>query len=142
MDVADEPVSLQEHLVLLRAIGRVGPDAGGGVCGVEQALAQQMPGVPAGVRNLPAANQAITSVDARVRLVAGARDGNVQHRAIPIASGLAGLDGPTGVHVFLARLRRLIRLDFMGALARLRGLLLVLRVALLGRCHQGAGNLE
>ena len=33
MDVADESVPLQERLVLLRAIGRVRPDAGAGVRG-------------------------------------------------------------------------------------------------------------
>ena len=49
MDVADEPVPLQERLVLLRAIGGVGPDAGTGVRGVEQTLAQLPAVVPAGV---------------------------------------------------------------------------------------------
>ena len=59
MDVADEPVSLQERLVLLRSIRGVGPDAGAGVRGVKQTLAQQLPVVPAGVRDLPAADQSI-----------------------------------------------------------------------------------
>ena len=138
MDVADEPVPRQERLVLLRSVRGIGPDAGAGVRGVEQALAQQPPVVPAGVRNLPAADQSIPSVDARMGLVSKGRDRNVQHRAIPIAPGLARLDRPAGVHVFLARLRRLIRPDFMGAPARLRGLLLVPGVALLGSRHQGA----
>ena len=101
VDMANEPVSLQERLILLRAIGRIRPDSGAGVRGVEQALAQQMPVVPAGVRDLPAANQSITSIDTRVGLVTEARDRNVQQRAIPFAPGLARLDGPTGVHVFL-----------------------------------------
>ena len=131
VDVADESVPLKERLVLLRAIGGVGPDAGAGVRGVEQASAQQPAVVPAGVGDVPAADQSIPSVDARVGLGAEARDRNVQHRTIPIAWGLAGLDRPTGVHVFLTRLRRLIRPDFVCRFLRLRALLLVPRIALL-----------
>ena len=138
VDMADESVPLQERLILLRAIGGVGPDAAARVRGVEQALAQPMPVVPAGVGDVPAADQSIPSVDARVRLGAEARDRNLRHRAILIASGLAGLDGPTSVNVFLARLRRLVRPDFMGAPACLHGLLLVPGFPLLGRRHQSA----
>ena len=137
MDAADEPVPLQERLVLLGSIRGVGPDAGARVRGVEQALTQPMPVVPASVRDLPAADQSLASVDARVRLVAEGRDRNVQHRSIPIAPGLPGLDRPTGSHIFLACLRRLIRPDFVCRFPRLRGLLLVPRIALLGCRHQG-----
>ena len=44
VDVADEPVPLQERFVLLQAIGRVGPGAGAGVRGVERPLAERRPG--------------------------------------------------------------------------------------------------
>ena len=80
MDVADESVPLQECLVLLGTIGGVGPDAGAGVRGVEQALAQQPPVVPAGVGDVPAADQPIPAIDARVGLVSEGRDRNVQER--------------------------------------------------------------
>ena len=107
--------------------------------GVEQALAQQPPVVPAGVGDVPAADQPIPAIDARVSLVSEGRDRNVQERlALRVRPGLARLDRPTGVHVLLARLRRLIRPDLMSALAGLDRLLLVPGVPLLGRRYQRA----
>ena len=97
VDMADESVPLQERLVLLRAICGVGPDAGAGVRGVEQALAQQPPVVPAGVGDLPAADQPIPAINARVGLVSEGRDRNVQEcPALRIRPGLARLDGSAG----------------------------------------------
>ena len=68
-DVADEPAALQERFILLRVIGRVGPDARTGVRGFEQALAQKPAIMPAGVGALPKADQPKPPVDARVGLV-------------------------------------------------------------------------
>ena len=57
VNVAGEAVALRPGLVPLRAVGSIGPHAGPGVRGIEEAFAQELAVVTAGVGDVPAADQ-------------------------------------------------------------------------------------
>ena len=72
VDAADKTEAGQIGLVLLRTIGGVGPDSGGGVGPVQQILAQACALIGRGIGDLPASDQAEAAVDGDVVLRAAA----------------------------------------------------------------------
>ena len=104
VDAADKAETRQIGLVLLRAIGGVGPDIGGGVAPVEQALAQPCSLISRSIGDLPPPDQAEAAVDGDVVLVAEARNGDIHRRLAAVGArlGLGELhpsnapDGPSG----------------------------------------------
>ena len=137
MDAADEAVPFEEHLVRLRAVGRVGPHRARRVGLVEQPLAQPRALVGRGVGRVPAPDQPMLAIDRDMVLVAEGRDGDVDRRNRPVGPrlGLAEFDRPARVAVLVPELGRL-RLPGLGDAPVLDGLLFLLGIALLGRCDK------
>ncbi len=136
VDLAAEAVPLHERLVRLRAIGAVRPDGRAGVAPVEQAPPQHPAVVGGGVGHLPAPDEAVAPVDAGVALVAEDRDRDVGvPGAVRALARPAEDEGPAGIAVLLAQLRRLV-LPRLRDTACLDLRLLGLGVALLRRGDQ------
>lgn len=103
LDALAQPAAFQNLQIALGAIGRVGPDAAGGVPGVEQSgkAAAVMLGR---IGNGPAADQAVPPVDAEMALVAEDwhRDlDGLARRAFSLGSGPATFERPARIPVLL-----------------------------------------
>ncbi len=70
MDMADKALCFHEGLVLLRAVGAVGPHTRTSICLVEKTPAQEPAVVATGIRNVPAPDEPQGLANRRMGLVA------------------------------------------------------------------------
>ena len=140
MDVAGEHAFGQECLVLLGAVGCVGPYVRGRVVRADEDR-QPCAIMSIGGASVSGADQAMSAIDTYVVLVPEHRDGEVDWLerlgvGAVLHLGFGVLNAPARIAVFLAELGRLVLPELGDPPFQTSGLLL-LGIALLGRRHNG-----